>query len=70
MNTANFDNVHDIENPNHLCLEDMKLNEARKQTRPGVDKVKPKGWFKYSYSLTMFCLNMVDYRMSCLSLST
>ena len=19
-----------------------------KQTRPGVDKVKPKGWFKYS----------------------
>lgn len=32
MNTANFDNVHDIENPNHLCLEDMKLNEAEQKT--------------------------------------
>ena len=32
MNTANFDNVHDIENPNHLCLEDMKLNEAEEKT--------------------------------------
>ena len=32
INTGNFDNVHDIENPNHLCLEDMKLNEAEEKT--------------------------------------
>ena len=32
LNTSNFDNVHDIENPNHLCLEDMKLNEAKEKT--------------------------------------
>ena len=32
MNTSNFDNVHDIENPSHLCLEDMKLNEAEQKT--------------------------------------
>ena len=60
-------------------------------TRPRFDKVKPKGWFKYSLqidwgvlwdwnagilikvqqlSLMMFSLNMVDYPMSFLLLST
>ena len=32
INTSNYDNVHDIENPNHLCLEDMKLREAEEKT--------------------------------------
>ena len=32
INTSNYDNVHDIENPNYLCLEDMKLNEAEEKT--------------------------------------
>ena len=32
LNTSNYDNVHDIENPNHLCLEDMRLNEAEEKT--------------------------------------
>ena len=26
-------------------------------TRPGVNKVKPKGWFKYSYGLFLICIN-------------
>ena len=26
-------------------------NDRRIQTRPGVDKVKPKGWFRYSLQI-------------------
>ena len=26
-------------------------NKEKTKTRPGVDKVKPKGWFKYSLQL-------------------
>ena len=51
------------------------------ETRPGVDKVKPKVWSRYSLeisifimvqkgTLMMFSLNMLDYPMSFLSLST
>ena len=32
INYENYENVHDIENPNHLCLEDMKLREAEEKT--------------------------------------
>ena len=50
-------------------------------TRPGVDKVKPKVGFKYSLligifimvqkgRLMMFSLNMLDYPMYFVSLST
>ena len=28
VDTARWDNVHDIEDPNHLCLEDMRLKEG------------------------------------------
>ena len=50
-------------------------------TRPGVDKVKSEVWFRYSLTidiliraqkgrLIMFSLNMLDYPMSFLPLST
>ena len=39
----------------------------KSQTRPRADKVKPKGWFKY---LILFYLNIVDYLMLSLLLST
>ena len=29
----------------------MKVKRLNRITRPGVDKVKPKGWFKYSFRL-------------------
>ena len=33
----------------HFNLKTFNCEErVRKKTRPGVDKVKPKGWFKYS----------------------
>ena len=32
LDTSNFDNVHDIEDPNHLCLEDMRLKEGEEKT--------------------------------------
>ena len=28
-----------------------KRGEIRPETRPGIDKVKPKGWFKYSLQI-------------------
>ena len=31
INTSGCDSVHDIEDPNYLCLEDMKLREAEEK---------------------------------------
>ena len=34
----------------------MEMKCFYKVTRPGVDKVKPKGWFKYSLQIEVnFC---------------
>ena len=32
VDTSKWDNVHDIEDPNHLCLEDMRLKEGEEKT--------------------------------------
>ena len=34
--------------------------ESNKHTRPGVDKVKPKGWFKYSLQFHYVLVYMGD----------
>ena len=36
------------------CADDnfkLLLSHSKKKTRPGVDKVKPKGWFEYSLQI-------------------
>ena len=68
------------QNMNFLSHDD-KPGGSKETTRPGVDKVKPKVWSRYSLeisifimvqkgTLMMFSLNMLDYPMSFLSLST
>ena len=37
INHSSYDNVHDIEDPNHLCLEDMKLREAEEKTNKEME---------------------------------